>query len=76
MFSFVGDTVLDPCMGSGSTNVAARLWGRNSIGYEIATEYIELTNKRLRQTQDRQAALPNLEEALQHGSARLSQVAQ
>ena len=35
MFSFVGDTVLDPFMGSGTTNVAARRWGGNSIGFEI-----------------------------------------
>jgi DNA modification methylase len=35
MFSFVGDTVLDPFMGTGTTNLAAGLWGRNSIGPEF-----------------------------------------
>jgi len=35
MFSFVGDTVLDPFMGTGTTALAAGLWGRNSIGVEI-----------------------------------------
>ena len=35
MFSFVGDTVLDPFMGSGTTALAARNLGRNSVGYEI-----------------------------------------
>ena len=35
MFSFVGDTVCDPFMGSGTTALAARDSGRNSIGYEI-----------------------------------------
>lgn len=35
MFSFVGDTVLDPFMGSGTTALAASKLERNSIGYEI-----------------------------------------
>ena len=39
MFSFVGDTVYDPFMGTGTTNLAAAKWGRNSIGVEIEPEY-------------------------------------
>ena len=35
MFSFVGETVFDPFMGSGTTALAARNLQRNSIGYEI-----------------------------------------
>ena len=35
MFSFVGDTVLDPFLGSGTTMVAAMQHGRNCIGFEI-----------------------------------------
>lgn len=35
MFSFVGETVLDPFLGSGTTSLAAQKLGRNSIGYEI-----------------------------------------
>jgi site-specific DNA-methyltransferase (adenine-specific) len=35
MFSFVGETVLDPFLGSGTTSLAAKMSGRNSIGYEI-----------------------------------------
>ncbi len=35
MFTFVGETVLDPFLGSGTTALAARLTDRNSIGYEI-----------------------------------------
>lgn len=35
MFSFVGDTVFDPFMGSGTSALAARNLGRNSVGYEI-----------------------------------------
>jgi DNA modification methylase len=41
MFSFVGDTVLDPFAGTGTTSVAAAKWGRNSIGYEIDPEYFD-----------------------------------
>ncbi len=40
MFSFVGDTVLDPFVGTGTTSVAAALWGRNSIGIEIDETYL------------------------------------
>ena len=48
MFSFVGDTVLDPFMGTGTTNLAAGLWGRNSIGYEIEPTYFELASRRMK----------------------------
>src|SRR5258708_437145 len=47
MFSFVGDTVLDPFMGTGTTAVAAAKWGRNSIGFEIDSHYHEQSLKRL-----------------------------
>lgn len=47
MFSFVGDTVLDPFMGTGSTNAAAARTGRNSIGIEVDPTYFELASKRL-----------------------------
>ncbi len=40
MFSFVGDTVLDPFSGTGTTSVAAALWGRHSIGFEIDDTYL------------------------------------
>ena len=46
MFSFVGDTVLDPFMGTGTTTVAAAKWGRNSIGIELDDQYFELAEKR------------------------------
>lgn len=42
MFSFAGDTVLDPFLGTGSTTVAAIREGRNSIGNEIDPEYLAL----------------------------------
>lgn len=47
MFSFVGDTVLDPFMGSGTTNLACARWGRNSIGIEIDAKYYEIARKRV-----------------------------
>ena len=47
MFSFVGDTVLDPFMGTGTTNVAAAKWGRNSIGVEVDPHYFEMSAKRI-----------------------------
>lgn len=47
MFSFVGDTVLDPFMGTGTTNVAAAKWGRNSVGIEVDPQYFEMSAKRL-----------------------------
>lgn len=47
MFSFVGDTVLDPFMGTGTTNLAASRWGRNSIGFEVDSHYFELACERV-----------------------------
>ena len=47
MFSFVGDTVLDPFMGTGTTNLAASRWGRNSIGFEVDEHYFELAHERI-----------------------------
>ena len=48
MFSFVGDTVLDPFMGTGTTTVAAAKWGRHSIGVEIDPHYIHAAETRIR----------------------------
>jgi DNA modification methylase len=42
MFSFVGDTVLDPFVGTGTTLVAALKAGRNSIGVDIESSYISM----------------------------------
>jgi modification methylase len=47
MFSFVGDTVLDPFLGTGTTTVAAAKAGRNSIGFEVDEHYFDLAHRRI-----------------------------
>jgi len=47
MFSFTGDTVLDPFMGLGTTLLAAAKCGRNSIGVEVEPAYMEKARARL-----------------------------
>jgi site-specific DNA-methyltransferase (adenine-specific) len=47
LFSFVGDTVLDPFMGSGSTRVAAAQCNRQAIGIEIDSRYCGIAVRRL-----------------------------
>lgn len=47
MFSFVGETVLDPFAGSGTTSLAAKHLGRNSIGYEINKEFAPIIKEKL-----------------------------
>ncbi len=48
MFSFVGDTVLDPFLGTGSTSIAAMNSGRNSIGYEVDETYFRAACRRIK----------------------------
>jgi len=47
LFTFVGDTVLDPFLGSGTTLVACAETNRKGIGVEISKTYCELAKKRL-----------------------------
>jgi len=47
MFSFTGETVLDPFLGSGTTSLAARNLSRNSIGYEINPDFIPAVKEKL-----------------------------
>ncbi|NJK75706.1 MAG: site-specific DNA-methyltransferase [Oscillatoriales cyanobacterium RU_3_3] len=49
MFSFAGDTVLDPFMGTGTTCVAAANWGRNSIGIDVEPSYHQMALKRMQE---------------------------
>ena len=47
MFSFVGDTALDPFLGSGTTSQAAKNLNRNSIGYEINPQFLPIIKQKL-----------------------------
>ena len=47
MFSFAGDTVLDPFMGTATTLLAAARCGRNGIGVEIEPAYVKMSKVRL-----------------------------
>ena len=47
MFSFAGDTVLDPFVGTGSTTLAAIVSGRNSIGNDIEQAYVNIARERV-----------------------------
>ena len=47
MFSFYGETVMDPFLGSGTTSAVAKMLGRNSIGYEINPDFIPLIKQRI-----------------------------
>ncbi len=47
LFSFAGDTVLDPFLGTGTTSVAAATTGRNSIGNEVDNTYLDIARQRV-----------------------------
>ena len=48
MFTFVGETVLDPFLGSGTTAKVALELGRNAIGYEINEDFLKVIMKKVR----------------------------
>jgi len=47
MFSFVGDTVLDPFLGTGTTTIAAAKTGRDSTGFEVDSQYFDMARRRI-----------------------------
>jgi site-specific DNA-methyltransferase (adenine-specific) len=57
MFSFFGDTVLDPFCGTGTTMIAAMKCDRNSIGIEIDSEYCRMATERIKK--ENQNLFPN-----------------
>jgi DNA modification methylase len=69
LFSFAGDTILDPFSGSGSTGVAAIRSGRNSISVEIEERYFNAAAARL--TAEAQLSRPTTAETIVAVSSRL-----
>jgi DNA modification methylase len=57
LYTFEGEVVLDPFMGSGQTAIAALKSKRFYVGYEIVPEYIELAQKRIKAFEKRQVYL-------------------
>lgn len=62
MFSFVGETVFDPFMGSGTTALAARNLKRNSLGYEINKEFRQYYAEKVINTSLMENAICNMRE--------------
>lgn len=58
LFSFVGDTVLDPFVGSGTTLIAAAMNGRLGIGIDIDSDYCALAAKRIRNALAHRVQIP------------------
>lgn len=51
LYTYLGDTVLDPFLGSGTTCKVAKALGRKSIGYEIDTTYKSIIDKKIKTVQ-------------------------
>ena len=60
LYSFTGDIVLDPFMGSGTTAIAALQSERKYVGYEINQEYIDLSIRRIRRAEKKLGTMPEL----------------
>ena len=71
MFSFPGDTVLDPFLGTGTTAGAALDLGRNAVGYEISGEFIRLAVEKLRRQDAERGHTVVCAEAARAGSAKV-----
>ncbi|HNX17636.1 MAG TPA: site-specific DNA-methyltransferase [Methanoregula sp.] len=62
LFSFVGDTILDPFLGSGTTLVASYLYNRKGIGIDIDPHYCQIALNRLKkETEMEQASIKKLD---------------
>jgi len=58
LYSFVGETVLDPFAGSGTTAVAAIINRRNSVSYELQPDYVAYIKERLIETEAKDQLIP------------------
>jgi len=54
LYSYVDDVVLDPFMGSGTTCVAAKKYGRHYVGFDISSEYCQMAEDRIAKTKSRE----------------------
>jgi len=74
MYSLLGDTVLDPFFGTGTTTKAAMIFGRNSVGYEISQEMIGSSKKDIVRTAEEYPAanLSRLERHLRFVEERIA----
>ena len=54
LYSYVDDVVLDPFMGSGTTCVAAKKYGRHYVGFDISSEYCRMAEDRIAKTKSRE----------------------
>lgn len=62
LYTYEGDIVLDPFVGSGSTLVAATRRGRVGVGYDLDPDYVELAEHRMDAERQRQARLADVDE--------------
>ena len=75
MFSFAGDTILDPFAGTGSTSQAAIMAGRNSIANEVEPAYVEIARQRIRKTARQHRLVGAIEaEVIVDGDARTTRL--
>ncbi len=58
LYSFQGDMVLDPFMGSGQTAIAALKASRRFVGYDISQDYVDLANRRILDFKNEQRRKP------------------
>lgn len=75
LFSFAGDTVLDPFAGAGSTSQAAIVTGRNSIANEIEPAYVEIARQRITKAARQPRCVGAIEaEVISDGDARATRI--